>query len=154
MGPGVWRGMVSGPTRSSAPAQSGLARPLSMCRWRTELHRSDSGRNAALSLPVSTWELAIDRFPEEWNTIVAVGHNDGLERSCRICGSSPHTFRLPGCQSFSCPSGPGLTGHWPRSRWRPGIQNNSKRANLASGVSLPYHLCFGCSRSQAQDRVD
>jgi phosphohistidine phosphatase len=30
--------------------------------------------------PVSTWELAIDRFPEEWNTIVAVGHNDGLEQ--------------------------------------------------------------------------
>lgn len=30
--------------------------------------------------PVSTWELAIDRFPEEWETIVAVGHNDGLEQ--------------------------------------------------------------------------
>lgn len=30
--------------------------------------------------PVSTWELAIERFPDEWNTVIAVGHNDGLEQ--------------------------------------------------------------------------
>ena len=59
--------------------------------------------------PISTWELAIERFPDEWSTIITIGHNDGLEQLISYLRLQPthvppaglSIVRLEDWQSFS-----------------------------------------------------
>jgi phosphohistidine phosphatase len=37
------------------------------------------GKSELYLCPVSVWEDLVHRFPENWNTVLCVGHNNGLE---------------------------------------------------------------------------